>query len=366
MILQSLVLLLFYVCKSWGQLDSMNVGCALQAVPSNDKLYRVYIPIRGYLTFHCPPNTRFNNHTCVCDWMDNPELPSPTTPNPFGSGGSFTDGMTGRTTQPPKPTTKPPCNLRPARDRHYYEEYIYGFDWQERQCPIGTLYNHDRCACHDIDTVLEAMCRPELWLNFDEKIIKDEAGSSIPIGNNGNVISASNAGRFDGTGTLTIWRYANVDMGTTLSINLRFYDFPGGVSDEQVLVSNCYGRRLGSVEIAINTFDKEVIFRADTSMSGPQEIRIPYQEKTWKNVTFVYDGKTLSGKVDEQTQSMPMKGNLGTRFNGFLLGSCNGRGFVGYLDDVRLYRCMPTRNAGAISSPAGLGMENTLTNGGLV
>ena len=45
----------------------------------------------------------------------------------------------------------------------------------------------------------------------------------------------------------------------------------------QVLIANCYGRRLGSVEIAINQVTKEVIFRGDATLSEPAELRLPYQ-----------------------------------------------------------------------------------------
>ena len=77
-------------------------------------------------------------------------------------------------------------------------------------------------------------CHPELWINFNGQNIEDSGGFQISVGNNGNVVNVSNAGRFDGTGTLTVWQYANQDLGTKLTINLRFYEFPGGVADEQV------------------------------------------------------------------------------------------------------------------------------------
>ena len=79
-------------------------------------------------------------------------------------------------------------------------------------------------------------CQPELWINFNGREIEDSAGYQISIGNNGNVVNVSNAGRFDGTGTLTVWQYAGQDLGKQITVNLRFYEFPGGVSMEQVSV----------------------------------------------------------------------------------------------------------------------------------
>ena len=79
-----------------------------------------------------------------------------------------------------------------------------------------------------------SVCHPELWLNFNDRDIQDASGYQMPVGNNGNVVNVSNAGRFDGTGTLTVWQYSNQDLGTELTVNLRFYEFEGGVSEEQV------------------------------------------------------------------------------------------------------------------------------------
>ena len=79
------------------------------------------------------------------------------------------------------------------------------------------------------------MCHPELWLNFNDRDLQDSSGYQIAVGSNGNVQNVSNAGRFDGTGTLTVWQYSNQDLGTEITINLRFYEYMSKeASDEQV------------------------------------------------------------------------------------------------------------------------------------
>lgn len=137
--------------------------------------------------------------------------------------------------------------------------------------------------------------------------------------------------------------YSNIDFGQKLTISLRFYDFPGG-SEEQVLISNCIDNELGAVEIALAPRNKEVIFRADTLESGPAEIRLPYKDQAWKNVTFVYDGIALRGKVDAEEKAIAMKGHLDTRGGGFEIGMCfvrgSRRGYVGYIDDLKIHRCV--------------------------
>lgn len=45
----------------------------------------------------------------------------------------------------------PACTLQAHPDRHMYREFILGLDWQIRKCPMGTLFNEGKCACHDLD-----------------------------------------------------------------------------------------------------------------------------------------------------------------------------------------------------------------------
>lgn len=48
----------------------------------------------------------------------------------------------------------------------------------------------------------------------------------------------------------------------------------------QVLIANCFGRQLGSIEIALNQETKEVIFRVEAVLGKyPEgvELRIPYR-----------------------------------------------------------------------------------------
>lgn len=336
-----------------------NPGCLLKAVDGNPRMFQVNAPFHGNRQFPCPENTLFDSNQCGCGWVDNPINRSPVELAGMGTidGGRFGPVDPVMVTQPIS-TTRAPCTLRPHPDKHMYEQFILGFDWMIRRCPKGTLFNQEACACHDSDPYQMFACEPELWINFNGREIEDSAGYQISIGNNGNVVNVSNAGRFDGTGTLTVWQYANQDLSTQLTINLRFYEFPGGASDEQVLISNCYGRQLGSVEIALNQATKEVIVRVEARHGKfPEgvELRLPYAEKKWKNVTMSYDGNMVTAQVDEEFANAPLKGHITTRYNGLLIGSCNGRGYVGYIDDLRLFRCLFDNQ----------GRFNTLQNGGM-
>lgn len=347
--LLSIVSCMTYIKTQQGQ-GQGNPGCLLVAVGGNPRMFQVNAPFQGNRVFPCPENTLFDQNQCGCGWVENPVNRSPEELASMRDGGTFGVTVDKNVVMTEiVSTTRPPCTLRPHADRHMYEEFILGYDWINRRCPMGTLFNAEACACHDVDPNQKYTCQPELWINFNGREIEDSAGYQISVGNNGNVVNVSNAGRFDGTGTLTVWQFANQDLGTQLEISLRFYEFPGGIADEQVLISNCYGRQHGSVEITLNQQTKEVIFRVEARLGKvPEgvELRLPYREKSWKNVTLSFDGTSVIGKVDEEIKTALLKGHITTRYNGLLIGSCNGRSYVGYIDDLRLYRCLTDSNQG--------------------
>ncbi|CAC5419280.1 unnamed protein product [Mytilus coruscus] len=345
-------------------------SCVLRPVQGDTTKYKVYLTSsRASGEFRCADGTHFNQKKCLCVWPPRnktatfPTRPRPTRPRPTTE--PINRPIKTRPFKPIRPIkTKPldpirpllpgeqkpgyrpfesttigPCFTSPDADRNYFSQYIHGYGTVRRRCPIGTLYNDRECGCIDLAPVTSIYCRPEINLEYDSKPIKDNGGTHIPIGNNGHVDSVAKAGRFNGIGQLTVWMYSNIDFGQKLTISLRFYDFPGG-PDEQVLVSNCMDSKLGAVEIALAPRNKEVIFRADTVASGPAEIRLPYKDKAWKNVTYVYDGTALRAKVDDEEQAVAMKGHLDTRAGGFEIGMCNRRGYVGYIDDLKVHRCV--------------------------
>lgn len=348
-------------CVTYIAAQQGNPGCLLNAVPGNPRMFQISAPFQSNRQFPCPENTLFDENQCGCGWVANPVNRSPTQLQGMGTidGGRFGPLEPNTIVTTPASTTRPPCKLRTVQDKHMYDEFIHDV-WITRRCPMGTLFNQQSCACHDLDPNQVYTCQPELWINFNGREIEDSAGYRISIGNNGNVVNVSNAGRFDGTGTLTVWQYANQDLGTQLTVNLRFYEFPGGVSDEQVLISNCYGRQLGSLEIKLNQRTKEVIFIVEARLGktpNQAELRIPYQEKAWKNVTLSYDGNLVTAQVDGDIANAPLTGHVTTRYNGLLIGSCNGRGYVGYIDDLRLFRCITEGMRGVNTLPANTGAD---------
>ena len=125
--------------------------------------------------------------------------------------------------------------------------------------------------------IFYSVCRPQLYVDFNEEPITDVAGTNIYIGNSDvTVEKTSQAGRFNRRARLNIPMYANAELGDLLTVTFRFYDYQGG-DDEQVLVSNCLYSQPGSMEIVMSPKNKEIIFRVDTIQSPPRELRIPYE-----------------------------------------------------------------------------------------
>ncbi|OWF44925.1 shell matrix protein-like [Mizuhopecten yessoensis] len=239
-------------------------------------------------------------------------------------------------------TTEKPCELLPnPSNRKVFLMNVNG-EWTDRPCAFGTLYNQQTCDCsdHDPDVNLNGRrCRAPLYIPFNGEPIRDEGGTNIALGNNGRVRAVTNVGSFDGNGALTIWMYAGIYFGEHLGITFRFRDVQNTENIEQVLVSNCFYNDRGSVEIVIQPRLNKVVFRGTTDNPFTQEIHIPYQPQSWNTVTYSYDGVTLTGNVNNKVVSRPLTGPLTVSPGSLRLGMCNGRGYVGDIDEFRL--CQP-------------------------
>ncbi|KAK3085042.1 hypothetical protein FSP39_023372 [Pinctada imbricata] len=169
-------------------------------------------------------------------------------------------------------------------------------------------------------------------------IIYDSSGQGLHIDNN-RVNIVEDSAQFDRRGRLDIPYYANNHFGDKITVTFRFFDFPGG-DTEQVLMSNCHASgKYGSIEIALRPSTDEVLFRIDTMISGMNEIAVPYQKKAWNNVRMTYDGQYLRGQVNSEENREMVRGYIQNRDRGVSIGQCGirrretKRAYVGYIDE---------------------------------
>lgn len=123
------------------------------------------------------------------------------------------------------------------------------------------------------------VCNPDTLIDFeggDLEAFVDKSGNRNGIGKE-NVRLKDGTGFFYGVGKLSFWRYANVELGPLLGIQIRF--FPYGYSKNPMgLVSNCNGSPIGStVDIRLDTKTKQAIFKLSTNKQRNNEIVLPYE-----------------------------------------------------------------------------------------
>ncbi|XP_060063719.1 shell matrix protein-like [Ylistrum balloti] len=254
----------------------------------------------------------------------------------FNRQQSFRNAVNRRT------TTSKPCDLHAdPNNRRVFLMNVNG-EMRERPCAFGTLYSQRTCDCSDYDpdaNLNGRRCRAPLYIPFNTEPIKDHGGTNIAMGNNGRVRVFDNVGNFNGNGAVTIWMYSGIDFGEHLGITLNFRDIITGGNSEQVLVSNCFYNSIGSVEIVIQPANQLVVFRVTTDKPSSAELSIPYKRQSWTTVAYTYNGNTLIGKVNNQVKSSNITGKIAVSPGSLRIGLCNGRGFVGNIDEFRL--CQP-------------------------
>lgn len=123
------------------------------------------------------------------------------------------------------------------------------------------------------------VCNPDTLIDFEGDELEaftDKSGNRNGIGKE-NVRLKDGTGFFYGVGKISFWRYANVELGPLLGIQIRF--FPYGYSKNPMgLVSNCNGSPIGStVDIRLDTKTKQAIFKLSTNKQRNNQIVLPYE-----------------------------------------------------------------------------------------
>ena len=235
------------------------------------------------------------------------------------------------------------CRMTPfeTNERFYFEE-IPGLGMMTRSCPRGSQYNPGLCTCDRSDEVRKKTCRPELILDFQDGF-NDKSGNNLAVTPE-NVHIESGAARFDGRGKIRLWRFAGVSYGSQFAVTMKYKENPHTQATEPMhLLSNCFNPEVmrPSIDIAISP-SKGAMFLATTDKGGEQMAILKYNSTEWKTLSFVYDGKQLTGSVNGVKTSVPLRGVIEERPSALILGACDYfGGYGGLMDDVKLYLCIP-------------------------
>lgn len=133
-----------------------------------------------------------------------------------------------------------------------------------------------------------------------------------------------------------------MDFRTKLTIEFQFTILGFGSASE-AMVSNCIGSDVeeASILIVAQRSSNTVLFRTVTYL-GSAEVTVSYNPSLQNTVTYVYDGKKLTGIVNNVVQQTVLTGDIQTRQTGIILGAASKTtSFQGQIDEFKCYRCFP-------------------------
>ncbi|XP_061197849.1 uncharacterized protein LOC133205959 [Saccostrea echinata] len=218
--------------------------------------------------------------------------------------------------------------------------------FRQQKCAPGTRFDEVQCTCVISNLKPEGeVCNPDTLIDFEggePAAFTDKSGHMNGIGKNG-VILKDGTGFFFGRGKLSFWRYANVELGPLLAIQIRFFPY-GHAKNPMGLVSNCNGSPIGStVDIRLDTRTQKAAFKLSTNQQLNNVITLPYEPFKWNTATYVYAGDTFTASINDKKETIPVEGSIPNRHPAIQVGGCNREdGFRGYADDIKIYNgCIP-------------------------
>ncbi|XP_052280866.1 SCO-spondin-like [Dreissena polymorpha] len=254
------------------------------------------------------------------------------------------------------------CEFRESTlGANIYEQEISGA-WLPRPCGDGTIFSQKDCGCiyfYDGLHVRPKECVPDLHLNFDS--LKADLDRNIGLHVQNVTYLGDGTAYFDGSAAINDNIFANSEWGKDVYIYIRFK--PEGNGRNQGLVHNS---GCGPSDIGPSVFvgmDREP--RAD----GPDNINMKFAtvprkgvlEYDFVNVTapgneiisawFKFGKGHFEAEVNGVTVQLNIPGanEIARRHGAINIGGnlCNiGNeafvGFVGILDEVRIYKCKPS------------------------
>lgn len=234
----------------------------------------------------------------------------------------------------------PSCDKRPVLDKTKFEQHIGNGYWVKMPCAPGTAFNIIDCQCTVHTGVTPSyVCRPELYLNFDNDAITDLSGNNLYIVNEG-VKAFNGSAYFDGSSRLLINRFSNTAFHGYLVIKFRYKEHLQGpkANSLQALVTN--GDCGDDPSIIIAKMPGYVLCGAKTNQ--PKSFALPVVEKEWKEVIYIHDEQKLEGKVCGASYNKWSLGPIEATHCGIQFGyGTKLANFLGLLDDISVYQCLP-------------------------
>ncbi|CAC5391877.1 unnamed protein product [Mytilus coruscus] len=235
------------------------------------------------------------------------------------------------------------CPYKPySLNKKFFMEKIKDNGWIKRRCALGTAYDQDTCECSINIGYQPEGCKPEVFMDFNKGAIVDLSSNEIPCGVEG-VVSLSDLAYFNGASRIIIWRYTNFDFQHALTLKFRFKSEAKSRRKPHPLITNCgTGQEEPSFGVILNSFSDVLTFFVKTTKSEIKFLTFKINPMEWNDVIYSYDGEHLTGKVNGLEKRESVKGNVEIRSAEMMFGHCERYDyFKGFLDDVKIYNCVP-------------------------
>ncbi|XP_060063718.1 uncharacterized protein LOC132544162 [Ylistrum balloti] len=216
-------------------------------------------------------------------------------------------------------------------------------------CAPGTRFDQEQCTCITSQAApISRVCEKDMFLDFEGDMgsaFRDKSGRGNTVHENNVWTDNQGIAKFNKGSTITLWKYSNQNIGSSIAITLRFLSYRY-TSRMQTLLSNCDQKSgIAAIDITLDTWKSVVDFKIETTQSPGNKITLPYKALQWNNVTLIYDGGSFVAAVDDAYELMFIQGEIPSKHPPLVIGGCSAKtreGLFGLVDDVSIYNgCIP-------------------------
>ncbi|XP_033761794.1 protein PIF-like isoform X2 [Pecten maximus] len=244
----------------------------------------------------------------------------------------------------------PGCKLRMIRHngRGFYH---VDREHEPLSCPAGTTFSEAACGC--VDSRYKPTCKLEVLISFGKSGGKIEnRATTIFIGHE-NLDILRGFGLFKGNSQINVPFYTgNDNLSRKFGFQIRLYVLRPKVPEEQTLLSNCDDTdgHMSSLEIKLDPTRELMRYRARSADGEWTELVLPYKEKVWTNVLFIFSGTDLQAmlqyvdpatdKIVEEVQKRTFTNTLKVSPGPLRVGGCSGlTGVLAFVDEIAVSFC---------------------------
>ncbi|XP_052094817.1 uncharacterized protein LOC127730438 [Mytilus californianus] len=245
-------------------------------------------------------------------------------------------------------------------EKHPKDESLYVLKYYGTvmNCATGTRFDEDQCTC--VRALFKRIrCVPTTDIAFNGKRVI--SGRSYIEPSNVTLTERS-GGRFNGRAAIAVPYFkSNQNIERHLVVRMRFYHNGKEGYDSQVLISNCKtvssNELSPSFAILLSKTKNQIIFFISTKQGstdksgGTASISLPYTPGSWTVVEMKFINQQLNATVQtfqadgsstQVNDVKDLKGRIKPSVEPVMVGNCNmNDGFVGYIDEVKIYLCDP-------------------------